>query len=296
MRDSDCFCHILPVPDRSFLAPLYVTNAGRERILPNENYPPDRAAIYMFKWEEGRVLPDFCLAFCTTGSGMAETRQGRDHIQAGEAFLFSPGNWNRHRPDPSVGWTLLWVGFSGDLPLRWMDEGAYSLNGNKPLIGNSKLFEAQFERLLGTSHRMPTQNSEELAWQTIGLLSHFLVDPHQEPSARERGLKDIVSLALEYIWNHTHTVITVADVAAYSGCSRRTLETRFKESTGKTILEEIQACRANRARHLLEATNLPIKQVVYRSGFQSREQMRLVLKKLLGKAPSELRSKLSQPE
>jgi hypothetical protein len=45
MRDLDSFCHILPVPARSFHAPLYVTNVGWERIAPNEAYPMNKAAI-----------------------------------------------------------------------------------------------------------------------------------------------------------------------------------------------------------------------------------------------------------
>jgi AraC-like DNA-binding protein len=184
------------------------------------------------------------------------------------------------------------VGFNGNLPHRWMSDGAYALKGSKPIIEGLKLFEAQFERLLLTSHRMPSRNSEELAWQTIGLLSHFLIDRNQEPTTEECGVKDVVSLAIEYIWNQTHTALSVTDVARHVKCSRRTLETRFKESTGKTVLEEIQSCRADRARSLLESTELPIKQVVLRSGFQSREQMRLVLKKAFGKSASELRDPL----
>ncbi|WP_368890621.1 AraC family transcriptional regulator [Escherichia coli] len=39
----------------------------------------------------------------------------------------------------------------------------------------------------------------------------------------------------------------------------------------------------------MESTGLPIKQVVYRSGFQSYEQMRLVFQKRFGKAPNEFR-------
>jgi AraC-like DNA-binding protein len=291
MRNLDCFSHILPVPNRSFHAPLYVTNTGWERIAPNQPYPVSKAAIYMFQWEEGRALPDFCLALCTEGSGMLETRAGRENLKAGEGFLFLPGQWHRHRPTRSVGWTLLWVGFNGDLPHRWMSDGAFALKGSKPGIEDPRLFEAQFERLLRTSHRMPTRNSEELAWQTIGLLSHFLMDRNLEPTAQERGLKDIVSLAIEYIWNQTHTAISVMDVARHAGCSRRTLEYRFKETTGKTVLEEIQSCRADRARHLLESTDLPIKQIVFRSGFQSHEQMRKAFKKLFGKAPGELRNR-----
>jgi transcriptional regulator GlxA family with amidase domain len=183
------------------------------------------------------------------------------------------------------------VGFNGDLPHRWMSDNAFALKGSKPIVEDPKLFEAQFERFLRTSHRTPTENSEELSWQTIGLLSHFLIDPNKESTARERGLRDIVSVAIEYIWNHTHAALAVTDIARHVGCSRRTLETHFKETTGKTVLEEIQSCRADRARHLLESTDLPVKQVVFRSGFQSHEQMRKAFQKLFGGSPGELRKR-----
>lgn len=291
IRNLDSFCHILPVPSRSFNTLLYVTNIGWERIEPRQQYPVNKAALYMFNWDDGRILPEFCLAYCADGSGAIETRNAREKIRAGEACLYRPGEWHRHRPTRTEGWTLLWVGFNGDLPHRWMSDDAYQLKGNKPMIEQKLLFEAQFERLLLTSSRNPTRNSEEISWQTIGLLSHFLVDQRQEPATRSTGMNAIVNLALEYIWNHTHSAIGVTDVANHVGCSRRTLETRFKEATERTVLEEIQACRTERAVHLLDSTDIPIKQVVYRSGFQSHEQMRLALKRSLGKTPSEIRNR-----
>ena len=97
-------------------------------------------------------------------------------------------------------------------------------------------------------------------------------------------------MAVEYIWNQNHTGLSVADVVEHVGCSRRTLETRFKQSMGKTVLDEILACCTERAMHLLTSTAMPIKQIVLRSGFQSREHMRLVFHKMFGKAPSDFRS------
>lgn len=290
MRNTECFFHALPVPQQSFLAPLYVTNAGWERILPGQDYPERKPAVYFFSWDEGRILPEFCLALCTAGSGVLESKTGRQTLDAGDAFLFRPGEWHRHRPVKAVGWTLLWFHFNGDLPHKWMADGAFAMDGNKPAIDFRDLFEQQFERLLVTIHRAPTRNSEELSWQAIGLLSHFVVDRHADPDSIGRRSSDIVTHAIEFIWNHTHTNVSVDDVVQSAGCSRRTLETRFKQALGRTVLDEILACRTERAVHLLKSTDLPIKQIVLRSGFQSREQMRLVFHKMLGKAPRDFRS------
>jgi len=76
--------------------------------------------------------------------------------------------------------------------------------------------------------------------------------------------------------------------AAHVGCSRRTLEIRFKKTTGWTVLEEIQHCRAARAKSMLLETDMPLKQIIHRADFQSREYMRLFFKKLLGATPGSL--------
>lgn len=289
MRNSNPFSNALPVPEWLFRESVYATHAGWERIEPHAPYPPLRAPIYFFQWEEGRVLPEFCLSFCAEGRGHLDTQQGRQEIRPGDAYLFHPGEWHRHRPDPATGWLSLWVHFNGDLPHEWMRDGAFQLSGNKPDIADRDLFQAQLERLLDTIGENPHLNSAAISWQALGLLSHFVVDLRVTETSDALESGSIARRASEFIMNHTHTTIDVAEVAAHVGCSRRTLETHFKKTTGRTVLEEIQHCRAARAKSLLEETDMPMKQIVHRAGFQSREHMRLVFKKLLGVTPGSIR-------
>jgi AraC-like DNA-binding protein len=296
MRKSKPFSHVLPVPEWLFRESVYATHAGWERIEPNASYPQPRAPIYFFDWEEGRVLPEFCLSLCLEGGGHLETRPGRQEILAGDCYLFRPGEWHRHRPDPATGWVNLWLHFNGNLPHEWMRDGAFRISKNKPEIADRELFKSQFERLLDTIGENPHLNSAAISWQALGLLSHFVTDVRvaDQPETREAG--GIARRASEFIMNHTHTMIDVEEVAAHVGCSRRTLETRFKKTTGRTVLEEIQHCRAARAKSLLLETDMPLKQVVHRAGFQSREHMRLVFRKLLGVTPGSIqRSNLNKP-
>jgi AraC-like DNA-binding protein len=283
------FSQVLPVPDWLFREGLYLTHLGWERIAPQEPYPRPRAAVYYFDWAEGRVLPEYCLAWCLEGEGVLETTRGKQEIHPGEAFLFHPGEWHRHRPLQNTGWRICWIDCSGHLPHQWERQKAFRIEGNKPVIDEKELFSAQFQRLLRSAYDHPAGNSAELSWQAIGLFAHFVTDVRvQEPSPSSAS-SNWTWRARDFIMNHTHTSINVADVAAHLGCNRRTLEIHFKNDTGRTVLEEIQHCRLDRARALLAETNLPLKQVVHRSGFRSREQMRLAFQKLLGSTPSALR-------
>lgn len=289
---SNPFSNALPVPEWLFREGVYATHAGWERIAPNFVYPPPRAPIYFFQWEEGRVLPEFCLSLCQEGGGHLETEAGRQEIHAGEAYLFLPGEWHRHRPDPATGWVNLWLHFNGNLPHEWMRDGAFRLSGSITDFADRDLFQSQFDRLLDTIGENPQMNSAAISWQVLGLLSHFVVDVRVADQAAGRKPGGIARRASEFIMNHTHTTIDVGEVAAHVGCGRRTLEARFKEFTGRTVLEEIQHCRAARAKSLLMETDMPLKQIVHRAGFQSREHMRLVFRKLLGVTPGSFRRTL----
>ena len=289
MRKSPAFSNALPVPESLFRESVYATHVGWEKIEPNASYPSPQALIYFFEWEEGRVLPEFCLSFCAEGGGHLDTERGRQEIRPGDAFFFRPGEWHRHRPDPATGWVNLWLHFNGDLPHEWMRDEAFQLSGNIAEIEDRDLFQRQFERLLDTIGGNPHLNSAAVSWQALGLLSHFVVDIHAAERRAAMESDSIARRASEFIMNHTHTTIDVAEVAAHVGCGRRTLETHFRNYAGRSVLEEIQHCRAARAKSLLEETDMPLKQIIHRSGFQSREHMRLVFKKLLGVTPGSIR-------
>lgn len=289
MRNLSPFSYVLSVPQWLFHESVYATHVGWERIAPDSAYPEPRAPIYFFQWEEGRVIPEFCLSLCVEGGGHLETNKGRQLIEPGDAYLFRPGEWHRHRPDSATGWVNWWVHFNGDLPHEWIRDDAFKITGNKLHVKDQNLFRMQFERLLNTVDSKSYVNSAAISWQALGLFSHFVEDVRAVKYSSESGLSDIVRRASDFIMNHTHATIDVLEVANHVGCSRRTLENQFKKSTGRTVLEEIQHCRAERAKSLIRETDMPLKQIVHRAGFQSREHMRLVFQNLYGVSPSSLR-------
>jgi AraC-like DNA-binding protein len=284
------FRHALPVTNRLFNEPLYLIHAGWERISPGQPYPLPESELYAFQYDAGRSLPEFTLCLITKGAGEVTTATDKKRVLTpGDAFLLLPGQWHRHRPLPDTGWTLCWISFNGDLPHAWLKEGAYRLDGVKPIIEDPALYRAQFERLLLSAHSSSATNSSELSWQAIGLISHFLTDPNSE-SVETLHLDDEVSkLAIEYIWNHNHNEVNVAKLAKRLKISRRTLERRFRQATGRSLLEEIQSCRVERARRLLLETDIPIKEIVFRAGFTNREQLRLAFAKVFGQSPNAFR-------
>ncbi|WP_338285562.1 AraC family transcriptional regulator [Luteolibacter sp. LG18] len=286
------FHHVLPVREDLFNGGLYVTHVGWEKVLPGEPYPKQRhhPEFYWHSWEEGRVLPEFCLAHVIEGRGESQTRQGQRRLEAGSTFFICPGEWHRHRPDPEIGWSLVWIHFNGGVPCRWVADGAFGANHNFPVIENPRLFREEFERLLLKAHAEPTRNSIHLSWMAVGLLSHFCESKPEDPKEPETTTGDaLVDAAVQHIWNFSHGMLDVPGVVAAVGAGRRTLERRFLAAKGHSLLEEIQHCRFTRAAWLLVETDLPVKVIVGRAGFGSHEQMRLVFRKRTGVSPEAYR-------
>jgi AraC-like DNA-binding protein len=286
------FRHALPVSESLFHEALYLTHAGWEVVAPGAPYPQRDAPFFFFEWKDGRTLPEFCLAFLVAGSGEFQTRAHRGYVNAGGAFLFCPGEWHRHRPSPQTGWTLLWIHFNGDEPLRWLRGKSFNLRQNVPVIENRGLFQAQFEYLIESVHKNPSTNSANLTRQATGLLSHFLTDMPADAIQGKKAVPDeVVQAAVEFIWNFSHDIVDVPAVAQKVGISRRSLDRRFKAVTGRSVLEEIQFCRVTRAAKLLQETRMPVKHIVHRAGFRSDEHLRLSFQKAFGKSPQAFRAR-----
>src|SRR5690606_24730771 len=74
-------------------------------------------------------------------------------------------------------------------------------------------------------------------------------------------------------------------VASQFGMSVRTLTRRFRAETGRTLGDWMADARVDRARELLEITDLPIDAVAERAGFATAAALRKHFRDRLGLAP-----------
>jgi LacI family transcriptional regulator len=97
--------------------------------------------------------------------------------------------------------------------------------------------------------------------------------------------------ALEFIRQHACDPATVADVLRIVPVSRSTLERKFHSALGRTIHDEIQRVKLERAKQLLAQTRLLVKQVAKQSGFRYVQYMTTFFRRATGMSPAEYRRK-----
>ncbi len=105
-----------------------------------------------------------------------------------------------------------------------------------------------------------------------------------------------VSLAATREWaiGRLDQRLALRDLAAPAHVSTRTLTRRFREETGVSPLQWLLHQRVDRARELLEATDLPVDEVARRSGLGTAESLRLHLLRRNGLSPSAYRASFSR--
>ncbi len=156
----------------------------------------------------------------------------------------------------------------------------------------------------------PSLSSIMLDCESIGYRAGQLVDtildgsgppegaritvPPREVAERESTLviacsDPLVARAATYIRAHAHEGISVADIVSVAGCSRRSIETRFRRAMGHSLHDEILRSRLAAAKRTLASSSLPLDQVAERCGFGSLQRFHTAFRELEGCTPGQWR-------
>lgn len=113
---------------------------------------------------------------------------------------------------------------------------------------------------------------------------------HRRTSTRMVKVSDArIGRALEFIRKKACSGISPPDVVAEMGCSRRLADLRFREATGRSILDEIHDVRIGKVKELLRRGNCSESFIADSTGYSSLIDLCRVFKRLAGVTMSEYR-------
>ena len=83
--------------------------------------------------------------------------------------------------------------------------------------------------------------------------------------------------------------VTISDVARRIATSQRQLQRAFSEVGGASFRSYVTTLRMARAAHLLEATDLTVREIAARVGYREPSQFTKAFKRAYGATPSDFR-------
>ena len=173
-----------------------------------------------------------------------------------------------------------------DLALVGVDNDKLRCEGKEPQIASVQLDFEQAGYLAGQlldgriAH--PRRSRRVAEFGPLGLIRRASIRSSPVMGCR------IVS-AMEMIRARACEGLSALDVVKHIGGSRRSAEMRFRETIGKSILEEIMDVRFARIFYLLENTDTSFDALASFSGFADFEAMRKTFRRRTGLSPGEWR-------
>lgn len=124
--------------------------------------------------------------------------------------------------------------------------------------------------------------------EPLGVIARLSTDTLAIKDAR-------LAAIMRYIHDHAHEQITVEDLLRREPMARRSLERKFRQQFGKSIVEQIRQIRINKLRLLLANTDDPITRLAEQCGFTSYKYMGLVFQNATGMSPRDFRERNRSP-
>lgn len=124
-------------------------------------------------------------------------------------------------------------------------------------------------------------------------LSHHIGTLINEVSAYRRNRMDLtVNRAKEYLTSNYMNDVTLEKVANKLNVSIYYLSRIFKRETGKSFIDYLTQIRMNEAKRLLKETDMSIKEITYKAGYNNQTYFSTVFKKETGVSASDFRKDL----
>jgi AraC-like DNA-binding protein len=196
-----------------------------------------------------------------------------------------PGPRLRFHPAPGCAyWFHRHVGFRGPLVQRWIGEGLWPEEAQPAPAGRD--WPAFFDRLIAEVRRGDRWGR----LRATCLLEEILVDlAEARAGGFERQRPAWLEAVLAVLERDGVFAPSYETVAATAGMGVSTLRRRFKEEMGVTLHEYVIRGRIGRARTLLAETDLPLRAVAERLGYESEYFFSRQFRQHAGVAPGVFR-------
>lgn len=235
--------------------------------------------------EYGPAVRDYWLIHVVaSGRGRFIKNGIETELGAEDCFIIRPMEVTTYIADENNPWEYYWVGFRGAAAKK-LAEFALPENMSSAHAGKEAL-----SSLITFYNTMSSdRNPGEL--EMVARLYEFLALLKKNIAPDKENKPDIVYIARRYLENNYFRNISVSRLAAELGVTRSYFTEIFTEKTGCSPYSYLTGLRIEKARALLENSDLRVSEIAYSVGFAGIERFSDMFKKYTGMSPVAYRNK-----
>ncbi|MBQ8555486.1 MAG: helix-turn-helix transcriptional regulator [Clostridia bacterium] len=222
------------------------------------------------------------------------------HVRANEVMIIPAGGHHTLRMDAGCERELMLFEMNGVFTMK--EFGTFRQLLNKPIYLTTehpcceRVREIFFEviRVHRSDALLRNLYSYALLLEIYALLGEDYLKRSASPAEmnalnRQLSGEDAFNRALDYVNENYMDDLSLDTLATYAGFSRYTLSRMFRQHTGSTFTQYLNARRVRMAMELLSGTSMPVTQVALQCGFNSIATFNRVFREIRGCTPTQYR-------
>lgn len=229
------------------------------------------------------------IILCTHGGGWAELAGRRHEVGPGDLLVLPPGIPHAYGARHDAPWTIPWIHVTGRLVPNHL--AALGVGASRPLlrVGHDPRALALFEEVLDTLEHGYLPSQLAYAAQVTSHLLGRLARLGSSGAGERHDPAEAVRRAIEFMKLHLDRPLRVPGIAAVAGLSTSHFTSVFRAATGYPPLDYHIRLRMHRACQLLDTTDLPVKEIASRLGYEDALYFSRAFRAVVERAPSEYR-------
>lgn len=264
----------------SIIAGLHITDIGY--------YPKAK-----FHYRERQHGSDqHILIYCIEGKGWVELKRSHLTIQAGDFCVIPRNTAHTYASDEKDPWTIYWIHFKGNVSdeivamiLKQPGMHRGYVNYDEARIDLFSNMYAQLER---------GYSSDNLVYVNM-ILWHYLntfLFPDKFISGHKQNNTDVIDTAIDFMSKKIDQVINLEEIAQTINLSPSHFSSMFKKKTGFSPIEYFNHLKAQKACQYLLFSDLRVKEIAYRLGFDDPYYFSRLFTKIMGVSPVKYKERI----
>ncbi|SMO76867.1 AraC family transcriptional regulator [Solitalea koreensis] len=231
---------------------------------------------------------DYVLIYCLTGKGQCETQNGTFVLRPNQFILLPPNEYYCYQADIEQPWTIYCMHFNGSM-INELNESfdleQFAVPTNLPF--NNQILETWKE--IYTS-LLDGYTDENIGYANLCLyrfVSFFLFPNRSQKTIQEPEQEDLLDQSISFMKANVHKRFSVDEIAETFQYSPSHYSVLFKQKTGLSPIDYFIKIKIQHACELLTGSNLIVKEIAVKVGYEDPYYFTRIFKKVTGKTPRE---------
>ncbi|MEO1010838.1 MAG: AraC family transcriptional regulator [Bacteroidota bacterium] len=228
--------------------------------------------------------PEYIFIYCVEGSGVLKIKGTRIEVHPNHFFLIPKYTAHEYWATPDNPWSIYWMHFEGGMAQHLL-ERYHSLAptlGTIPFAGHRIALFDRIYKILTSDYVAPTlEYANILGLNFIGSFIYSQVENTIDVPATRHLVDEIV----EYLQQNLHKSLKAEDISQKFNYSPSYLFHIFKKRTGYSLIHFFNLKKIQKACEYLKYTDLSVKEIGFRLGYQDALYFSRLFKKHMGLSP-----------